>query len=116
MLRARIAGLPLRSSIRGRNLEGYSDHRFLALNVHMSLSSAVVPWALVGLALTVLWKLLKTYVAKSPLDNIPGPSPESWTKGTSDVAETFIALNVISRQYFSAFQTRLVVVHGQPHR
>lgn len=43
---------------------------------------AIVMWALVGLVLKFLWKVLRGYVLKSPLDVIPGPEPASLTKGT----------------------------------
>jgi len=29
----------------------------------------------------LLWQIFKQCIAKSPLDNIPGPPPESWWKG-----------------------------------
>ena len=44
-------------------------------------TNPTVQWALAGLALTLLWKLLRKYVVKSPLDLIPGPPSESWLLG-----------------------------------
>ena len=28
-----------------------------------------------------LWQIFKQFIAKSPLDNIPGPPAKSWLKG-----------------------------------
>ena len=43
---------------------------------------AIVMWALAGLVLQFLWKVLRGYILKSPLDVIPGPEPASAIKGT----------------------------------
>ena len=29
----------------------------------------------------VVWRLIRNFVMRSPLDNIPGPRSESWLKG-----------------------------------
>ncbi|KZT70661.1 cytochrome P450 [Daedalea quercina L-15889] len=45
----------------------------LTVSLFQSLALLAVTW--------LLWKLLQRALAKSPLDNIPGPSPESFIQG-----------------------------------
>ena len=52
----------------------------IAPRVMLGLTN-IVPWAVVGLFLAFIWKHVKVFVLKSPLDRIPGPKSASFTKG-----------------------------------
>ena len=42
---------------------------------------AAVAWA--------LWRVSHNFISRSPLDNIPGPTPPSWVKGTLWIIKTY---------------------------
>lgn len=88
------------------------------LGPYTMLSNLVLRWALVGLALKVLWKLLKNYVIKSPVDLIPGPSPETWFKGALHICLVLllVVIRPLSRPYVPDFCPRCVAFNGQLDR
>lgn len=48
----------------------------------MSFPGSTISWAALAGLLLLLWKLVRNYVLRSPLDAIPGPTPPSPLKGT----------------------------------
>lgn len=47
----------------------------------MSLVSTLAALSLVAFAILRLWRLLRRYILKSPLDALPGPSSKSFLQG-----------------------------------
>jgi len=47
-----------------------------------AISLCAIPW--------FLWQIFKQFIAKSPLDNIPGPPSKSWWKGVDIETELYM--------------------------
>jgi hypothetical protein len=78
------------------------SHR-LALLLPMSLT--LYQAAGVVAAVWLLWKTLKQWVFKSPLDNIPGPPAESFWTGAASLSS--ISLCVVTKCIQRGFRKNL---------
>ncbi|KIP07530.1 hypothetical protein PHLGIDRAFT_414123 [Phlebiopsis gigantea 11061_1 CR5-6] len=45
------------------------------------LETTLIPWAVLALVVSLLWKRTKAFILKSPLDRIPGPKSQCLAKG-----------------------------------
>ena len=59
-------------------------------SVHTMLKNASVLWIIMAALLSLVWKLFKRIILKSPLDRIPGPGSVSFAKGSPIVRTYFM--------------------------
>ena len=63
----------------------------LAMAFALTFSQAAV----ISLVSYAVWRLLRPFVLKSPLDNVRGPKPASWWKGTHPRPREVVSTNNI---------------------
>lgn len=61
------------SSTSRKSLSPFALHQMLSLSITFLAVCATAGW--------FLWKVLRNFILKSPLDNIPGPPSDSWWSG-----------------------------------